>query len=219
MRSGDGWITIESSQADQPSDVLGLEQPESLMQGGGCQHQGKDTINGLAATHYRCDQSRFVEQMALAGAEGTITSAEVELWVADQFNIVVRSVMTWEGATPDGRKLKSHYESVLSDVDKPIQIAKPEGAPEAGVSADIPIPPDIADRMAMPDMVSFRVGQDAQQVADYYQREMAQKGWTLQAEGTLMPSMLVYTQGDRTATITLSEEGSRTTVMITVQKQ
>ncbi|MFH1085150.1 MAG: hypothetical protein V1772_05260 [Chloroflexota bacterium] len=217
MRTGDEWITIESAQSNDWPAAFGIEQPESLMVGGGCAHAGKETVNGLAATRYRCEQSRFVERMALAGAEGTITKADVELWVSDKLNIVVRSVMAWEGTTPTGQGLASRYESVLSDVDKPIAISKPEGAPEAGVAEDIPLPQGITDRMAMPNMVSFKMAQSAQQLADYYQLEMAQRGWAPDAQGTMAPDMLAFRKGDRTATVILSQEGATTAVMITTQ--
>jgi hypothetical protein len=84
---------------------------------------------------------------------------------------------------------------------------------------DIPLPPDATGMAEMFGMMTFQSPSTPQEVADFYQTEMPNNGWTeVSADSMGDVFMLQYTKDSRTAELMISADADtgETGVMLTV---
>ncbi len=209
------WMSMTSSESPELSDTgfIGLE---DSFYSDECKYMGKKTVNGLQTRHYHCSEKALLAMPNVGG--GVIQDAEGDVWVSIQYDVAVRFIFSWKGKDEDGVAVEGRWESDLTDINKPIKIEAPEGVAAAGLPDDIPMIDGAYEVSAMMGMVSFQVDKVIAEVSEFYQAAMARNGWTPE-EGAMMPNMLNFSKGDRTASFILSEEGAATQVTIMVNEE
>lgn len=218
-RMGDQWLASEGVGGDIMPDLLSWAQPAHFMDTGDCATQGKEMIDGMQTTHYRCEQTVLTGQVQSAIAGAKIDKAQIDIWVAEKLDIAIKMLLTWSGTDAEGVKEDFWYELSLTGVNQPVKIEKPPVEVEAGAAQDIPIMEGATQRTAMPGIVMYQVPKSMADVSSYYVKEMADGGWTLSQGETMLPNMMAFKKGKRSATVMLSDMGGPTQVMITSQEE
>ena len=218
MGMGDEWVTMQSEDAEEDVDdhLTGWADPSSIIDD--CKRKGKDTINGMACLHYACDEKAFQQQALLGyGAAGIkVLEGSYDFWISTKHNIAVKTIWTWRGEDPDGNPYSWSFESEVIDINKPVDIEKPEGAQEAGLPEDIPLIDGAAEVNTIGPMVMFKVAQPQAEVIAYYEQQMTKNGWA--KEDAPVPMMMTFTKGERTAQVIVGE-GDEVEVTIMVQEE
>lgn len=209
------WMSMTSSESPDLSDT-GFIRLEDSFYSDECKYEGRQTVNGLQTKHYHCSEKALLAMPTAGG--GVIQDAEGDVWVSTEYNVAVKFVFTWKGRDEDGVAVEGRWESDVTDINKPIKIEAPEGVAAAGLPDDIPMIDGAYEVSAMMGMVGFKVDKVIAEVSKFYQAAMARNGWTLE-EGAMMPNMLNFSKGDRTASFILSEEGAATQVTIMVNEE
>jgi hypothetical protein len=198
MKIGDQCL--QSSQADQaplqnsinPNELFGALRGEKVL--------GKETINGMPATHYLVNESG-------AGVMGYVQSKS-EAWVADDGQYVVKAVFeatgkdNFFGNSQAEGTIRWTYE--LSDINASIRIEAPA---DCGLSEDIPLPPDAADQVSMGDTTIFNTSQSLKDVIAFYEKELEDRGWAKVEENQV--------SADNMAQLSFSKDESTLRIMIT----
>ncbi|MGQ9717970.1 MAG: hypothetical protein ACUVR6_09845 [Anaerolineae bacterium] len=179
---------------------------------------GRDTVNGIRSRHYTLN----MDPEMLAGlTEGTVTAAEVNLWVADEPGMpayATRFTISWTGTQEDGKKIQGEWSYEVYDVNQPITIQPPEGA--TGMPEDIPVYPGATDQSIMGNLIMFSSADPVADVAEFYRNEMPGLGWTAGEESTLGNMVTQeWTKGNRKASLMLTpkDEGG-CNVMISIEQ-
>jgi len=181
------------------------------------EYVGKETINGISTRHYVLHLSPLE---AMAFSEGEVSDVKSEVWVSDEAglpNFVVRFVLEWTG-TQDGEQGEGQYIYEVYDVNQPITIEPPEGAP-SGLPEDIPAYPDAQDMAFMAGMITFSTPDEMSVVVEFYKDQMPAEGWTLTEEndlGTMV--MQSWSKDSRTVSLMISSGDEGTSVMITLEE-
>jgi hypothetical protein len=162
-------------------------------------------------------------------AMGQLTAAGGDIYVAEDGDYVVQMDLFFEGENldlgieatdePVGQgRMEIHFK--MTDVNQPFTIELPEGAVASSTTPeDIPIPADAEEVNNMFGMISFTSASTPQEIADYYQAEMPNNGWTeVSSEELGGMFMLEYTKDGRTASLMVNtDESGKTSVLITVE--
>ncbi|HUV94987.1 MAG TPA: hypothetical protein VMX14_09180 [Anaerolineae bacterium] len=215
MRGSEGeWISMTSSESLDPGE-LPLLRPEDTFYTEECKYKGSEQVNGLQAKYYVCEKEAL---FSMPWVGGTIESGRVDTWVSTEYGVGVKMTFDAQGQDEEGVKVKTHWEFEVTDINKPINIEAPEGVAAAGLPDDIPMIDGAYEVNAIMGMVGFKVDKAVAEVAKFYQAAMARNGWTPE-EGAMMPDMLNFSKGNRTANLILSEEGAATQVTIMVNEE
>ena len=209
------WMSMTSSEPPDLSDT-GFVRLEDSFYSDECKYKGRQTVNGLQTKHYHCSEKALLAMPTAGG--GVIQDAEGDVWVSTKYNVAVRFIFSWKGKDEDGVAVEGRWESDVTDINKPIKIEAPEGVAAAGLPDDIPLIDGAHDVNAMMGMVGFKVDKAVAEVSKFYQAAMPENGWTVE-EGAMMPNMLNFSKGDRTANFILGEEGATTQVTIMVNEE
>jgi hypothetical protein len=190
-----------------PASVIGDIKTAQLL--------GTDDINGVSAQHYAVD-------MAGLTARGAYTNGKSEVWIAQSGNFVVKYSFeatgkdTFFSGGTEGT-IKWTYE--LKSVNQPIVIEPPKDC--GGAPADIPVMDDAANQSAYGALTMYTSATAFDAVVEFYQKEMAAKGWAAQEGGMSADgvTMLTFTKDKRTASITIIADKDKnvTSVMISVE--
>lgn len=211
---------IQSQQSAEEATEFGegiLFKPEDFASAD-YQYVGRDTVNGVRSHHYNLKPP---SEMLAEVVNGTVTDAKADIWVADEAGMpayITRFVTSWEGTTEDGKKTTGSWTWDIYDVNQPITIQPPEGAPIW--PEDIPVYPGATDKSMMGSMMMFSSADPVENVAEFYRNEMPGLGWTAGEESTLGNIVMQdWTKGDRKASLMISskDEGG-CSVMITIEQ-
>jgi hypothetical protein len=181
------------------------------------EYVGKETINGINTRHYVLHLSPMT---ARAFSEGEITELKSEAWVADEPGLptfLVRFVIEWKGVQ-NGQPGEGKYIYEVYDVNQPITIEPPEGAP-TGLPEDVPAYPNAQDMAIMAGMITFSTPDEVPTVAEFYKNQMPAEGWTLTEESDL-GGMITQTwiKDGRTLNLMISAGDEGTGVMILLEE-
>jgi hypothetical protein len=208
VAEGDGQGQCISISADAPTtQQLAIFKPSDLIgnpQGLRLTEQGV-TVNGIRTDRYA------VEAPDLKG----------EAWVAQEGDFVVKYTGEFSGKTPlfDGADGKATWEYQL-EPDAVSKIDLPEACSAQKPADDIPVLASAADKAQFGNVITFKVAEAPQKVADFYKAEMPKLGWTQRdasEAGDLF--LLTFTKDGRTVNITVNKEGTGSGVLILVEQK
>ncbi len=219
------WICFSGScvqTQENPEDLAsefgqGLGVDPGVYFGGEKDYVGDETINGINTRHYVLHLS---PTEALALVESDVTELRSEAWVADEPDLptfLVRFLIEWKGVR-DEHPGEGRYLYEVYDVNQPITIEPPESAP-AGLPEDVPTYPNAQDIVMMAGMFSFSTPDEVSVVADFYETQLPEMGWT-QTESSDLGGMVMQTwmKDGRTLSLMISSEDEGTSVMITLEE-
>lgn len=230
MKFGEEWLSMPSTE-----DVLGdagVMNPDDIV-GDTCgwQSQGTTEYNGVRARHWTLSQEDLEACMTAQDlAEiGEIEEASGELYIAVEENYIVYMDIVFsgqnmgfdlgtDGGTVDDGSIEITFE--MTDVNEPIDIELPEEAAASGsLPEDIPVPADAEEVGNMFGMITFNSPSTPEQVAEFYQAEMPNNGWTeVSFEEMSGLYMAEYTKDSRSASLMINtdDETGLTSVLITI---
>ncbi len=209
---GLGWTVAAASGEDIFADNPMLSAPLELLFGYRGQLMETDVaVNGVPADHYAFDNTN--PEVAL-GLDSTST-AQGEVWISREFNVVVKFVLTLQGqppfaGAPEARTLRLTFD--LLDINEPVQIAAPQGS-RSVLPEDIPIPEGATEVKVLSGIVAYEARQSVDELRSFYKTEMVRHSWAeVQAS---VSTALAFTKDGRTAQIMFDVEEDRTAVAIT----
>lgn len=102
-----------------------------------------------------------------------------EAWVAQEGDFIVKYTGEFSGKTPlfDGADGKATWEYQL-EPDAVSKIDLPEACSAQKPADDIPVPASAADKAQFGNVITFKVAEAPQKVADFYKAEMPKRSWT-----------------------------------------
>jgi len=207
------WIAMLTSEDDLFGSASFLADPLSGIAGGkGRLVQRGMNVNGVSADHYK-----LAEESAGARAFGIADKWNGDLYIAPQWDIVVKYAAHYEGSTlglSGGTNGVLDITYDLTEINKPIKITTPEGVAPA-LPEDIPVIEGATELSAMSGVVSFKTTKTIEEVTAFYQQAMVAQGWKAQ-EGA-MEGFMSFTKGEREATVMISTEDNATSVTIVAQ--
>ena len=139
----------------------------------GAEEAGEETLNELATRHYTFDE-RALGQAGWAKASG-------EVWVAADGGYIVKYTLRVEGEADSfgpGAQGAQTWEYQLSDVNAVTAPDLPETCAAGQAAADLPLPPEAQNVTRLPGFIAFDASLTAEQVAQFYQAQVAALGWT-----------------------------------------
>lgn len=233
LNLGDRWLAMPST--EDSLDTTGLIEPEDVLDDTcGWKDQGQTEYNGVRVRHWTASKEDMeacmtAEQMADVG---DITSASGDLYIAEEGNYVVHMNLVFEGKNLEAA-LGSEDEGLdegrmevtfdMTDVNEPIVIEVPEEAlASSSLPEDIPVPEDAEEVTNAFGMITFNSPSTAAEVAEFYQTQMPQNGWTEVSVSELSGMfMLEYSKDGRTASLMIDtdEDTQMTSVFITVEEE
>lgn len=201
---------MSSSVGDEEAFSAGIPSPDEMFGGLSGAHRvlPDETVNGVLAQHYTFDKA------ALENASD-VTWAEGEAWVAVDGGYVVRFAMRAEGKEPTTGH-EGQYEIVydLEQVNAPLDIQAPAGCDSAAL--EFPTMLDATDIASMGEMLMYNTSSSLDEVLAFYQEQMTAAGWTSTGEPFISEdtAMLTFSKEETTATITLTVEDGKVSVII-----
>ncbi len=233
LNFGEQWLSVPATE-DLLSEI-GFFEPEDILQDTcGWNKEGDTEYNGIRVHHWTAskeDMEACMTAEELADI-GQITSASGDVYIAVEGNYVVHMNMVFEGqnleaglGTEDQLLDEGRMELTfdLTDVNQPFVIELPEEAVAAGsLPEDIPIPDDAQEVANAFGMITFSSPSTPAEVADFYQAQMPQAGWSEVSVDDLSGMfMMEYSKDGRTASLVISadEDTGMTSVLITIQEE
>lgn len=230
MQMGEEWLSMPATEGEIISQ--GLVTPGTLVEDTcGWKKAGDTDIEGVQVQHWTLSKEDMAGCMTPDDllAMGQLTAAGGDIYVAEDGDYVVQMDLFFEGENldlgieatdePVGQgRMEIHFK--MTDVNQPFTIELPEGAlASSSMPEDIPIPADAEEVNNMFGMISFMSASTPQEIADYYQAEMPNNGWTeVSSEELGGMFMLEYTKDGRTASLMVNTDDSgKTSVLITVE--
>jgi hypothetical protein len=211
-QTGDQQCMGFSSSDQNQGPVLDAFKPESII--GGIEKaklvgRGED-VNGIKTDHYTISDGGI----GLAGS----SDVKGDAWIASDGGYLVKYQGTAKGK---GMFLGPNAEGAytwaydLTQINQLSEIALPEACANQKAATDIPIPANATEKMILGKMQTFKTVDAPKAVASFYSKELKAQGWTA-GEGTSVEGMemLVFTKDGRKLTITITLEGSGSSVMI-----
>jgi hypothetical protein len=233
VKLGDQWMSMPAT--EDVLDDAGMIDPEDMLQGTcGWQHAGSTDYNGIAVQYWTLSEDDL--RACIADQEltemGEITDASGKVYVAEEGNYIVYMELAFEGSnlamgTGSGEEMvdqgRIEFTYEMTDVNAPITIELPEEASASSdLPEDIPVPEDAEEVSFMFGMINFDSASSPADVADFYQAQMPQNGWSESSVNEMSGMyMLEYTKDGRTASLIINAgegETGGSSVVITVQE-
>jgi hypothetical protein len=225
------WIQAPAEEGALDADEMAFVATEEMLKGlEDASYEGSTTYNGIEVEHYSFDETSFGLGQLPEGMD--VEEALGNIYVAKEGNYLVHMDMAMSGANMElptgqvGQILEDGSMEItvnLTDINQPITIVVPEEAQASGAPPeDIPVPDNAEDLQVVGfmGMITFSSSDSPEAVADYYQAEMPNNGWT-ESSVDEMGGMysLEYTKGDRTASLLINpdSETGQTSVLITIE--
>jgi hypothetical protein len=145
-----------------PDDVIGPEEiqsSQSLLKA--------EAVAGIEAAHYTLRQANLGGWRDLA----------VDLWLDDGTGAVLRYDLRADGPDP----LFDAGEGALSGQFL-VEVGPQTIEPVAGCEIDLPLPPDAARLVRLPDLIAFESAATSAETVAFYQAALAEAGWEPLAE-------------------------------------
>ena len=173
----------------------------------GAEEAGTETLNNVAATHYRFDE----RAIGIAG----VSDSRGELWVAAEGGYLIRYQLTTTGGTDyfgEGIEGTLTWNYQLSDVNQPLSIELPDDCPPALLN--MPLMSDAADVLQLPGFTSYTTPSGIEDVLAFYEELVTASG--AQANNPPLISehsiLFGFTQNDQPILLIVSNDGSTTSV-------
>jgi hypothetical protein len=173
--------------------------------------QGKETMVKRKATHIWVLMAA-VMLTALACTCGAISQAQEGVQTAQAISTQAQGLAT---EIEDSGILETAQAAATAGLVETLQAAgtSVEGATSGEVPDDIPIYEPNAGVNVISGVISYQAQGDLATVTAFYKTEMANNGWELTQD---YGQALLFTKGDRTATMTLTDAQGSTVVGIQV---
>ena len=178
----------------------------------GAEKTGNETINGVAAVHYRFDERALVRYRGVR--------ASGDLWVAEQGGWVVRYTLTVQGPENTlGPKLAGEQSWQYEAIELKDDILLPPGC--QSVLVDFPVAPIATGQVSYPGYLAYTSSMPVAGVAAFYQEQLTGQGWqqAIQDAGDPQAPLLfkkVDTAVEKFAAITLKPATGGTSVEVMV---
>ncbi|MBM3188196.1 MAG: hypothetical protein FJZ90_05675 [Chloroflexi bacterium] len=211
--AGDDWIaTSDTSGFIGPEELVGLARGYQFSRIPDCQDLGLDTVNGMQARHYRCDESSPLWQAAAEMPE--LIEGQMDAWVSTQYKEAIKVVSRYKVKDTEGEISEVEMTLEYRDINMPIEISAPEGV-QLSLPEDIPLMEGAKLTAAMGPMIAMMAPKPPQEVSEFYIAAMQENGWTYQADESMPPMMHSFVKGERKASVMIMEMegGSNVTVM------
>ncbi len=166
-----------------------------------------EEVNGILCRHYTFDETA-VSWASLSRAAG-------EVWVAVDGGYVVKYTLRAEGENPVSQEEgRIEWEYELRDVNAPITIEPPPDCEAAAI--EFPIMPDATDVTTLGGIVMYTSPSSLDDVIAFYQEQMPADGWKDTGDAFISENnaMLSYTKEGRLATVTLTSEDGKISVVV-----
>jgi hypothetical protein len=212
---GDKVNCTSFSSDDQSQMEKGIFSPNSLGSVNNARYVNTEDVNGVKAKHYKYD-----EKSANLAGFGKLSG---EMWVAVDGGFVVKDIMQWEGgaglfgSSTTGQGT-GQWAWELSQVNQPVEIKAPENC--GGGANKMPMMADASEKASIGDMVTYKTASKIADVTAFYQKEMAAAGWQPEGEPTTTDemAMLQFAKDSQKASVTITTDGDKTSVMVSVTK-
>ncbi|MCE5259573.1 MAG: hypothetical protein LLG44_11050 [Chloroflexi bacterium] len=213
----DEWMAMTSSEESTSSfgDLGWFTDPTSVMSGD-AELVGKEQVNGLATKHYRYTGASVVG--SYLGTGGTIEQAQADVWVSEEYNIVVKYDSHWKGTAEDGTQHDWSFASEVSEVNEPITIEPPEGVAKPGLPDDVALMEGATEVTSFSGITSFKVAATVDEAMAFYAQSLVDSGWEA-GEDSGIPGMATYTKDTRSLSLMAVEDGDQTGVTIMITEQ
>ena len=201
------------SSDDQKNQLTkGLFSPDMLGRVSDAKYVRDETVNNIKTKHYKYD-----DQAATVTVFGKVSG---DIWVATDGGYVVKEQVNFTGgrglfssttAKGDGKWLWE-----LTDADRPVTVKAPENC--GGASADLPVMKDAVEKTSMGDMLAYKSPSKLADVVAFYQKQMPAAGWKAEGEPEITDefAQLEFSKGGQKASLMLSVESGKTSVLISV---
>ncbi|OAN45904.1 hypothetical protein A6A03_13695 [Chloroflexus islandicus] len=179
---------------------------------------------GVRVNGFTTDRYTFNLTEQALGYQG---QANGEIWVSSNPAVVVRHVgeltgtitgdaLDESGAPLPGALSNLRWEYNVTKLTGNTTLTLPEVCEQLqATGADIPLPPNISNQMRMGELISFETTDSAATMATFFQTEMVANGWqageTSQYGDTYQ---LTFSKDGRTATVMISTDNNKTSVII-----
>jgi len=211
-----GDICSSSDSAEVPT-ASGSMSPSSVIGNiNAAQYVGMESVNGVPAKHYIVDVTGY---QALG-----YVNAQAEAWIADPGNFVVKYMLeatgqdTLLGFGSSGTEGTIHWDYEVTSVNQPVDIQPPENC--GGAPDDVPIMDDATGQSSFGGTIVYTSASPLADVVAFYRQQMPANGWSedIGAGGfnTDQFSMLNFTKGGRSASITISADASNNTTSVLI---
>ena len=219
MKSSDGadWLAMTTSTTETTSfgGFSWFTDPASAMKGES-KLIGNENINGMAAKHYRYTGAQVFGKVV--GPKGTVDISQADIWVSNEFNIVVRYVSHWKGTDDTGVQSDYNFTMDVLEVNTPITIEAPRGVAKPGLPDDVPLMAGATDVTAFSGIVSFKVTASVDEVMAFYASSLAENSWR-PGDDQGVPGIAAYTKDTRSLTLMANDDNGVTSVTIMISEQ
>lgn len=225
------WLQAPAEEGGLDADEMAFVATEEMLKGlQDAEFQGTTTYNGIEADHYTFTETSFSPDDMPEGMD--VEEASGNIYIAQDGNYVVHMDVTMSGANIElptgeaGQVLQAGTMEVivdLTDINEPITIQVPEEAQASGQPPDdIPLPDNAEDVQVLDfmGMITFYTESTSQEVAEFYQAEMPNYGWseeTVEQMGDTFSLEFVKSIQTAAFLISLDTETNQTSVLITVE--
>ena len=211
MRSGDEWVSAQVDPSAVDVQASMLPDANDLPTGEGT-YVGSETVNGVSAKHYRYEESEFS-----GVAFGDVDHAELDLWVSEEYKVVVKAETSWEGEDDEGTQWSGTMKIDVTDINQPIVIEPPEGVEAPAWPEDVPLmegATNVSSVVSGTGVNTYEIAVPCDQVVAFYDEEMPTNGWEIKDRPD--PAMHIYVKGNRQAMLLVGEQdgGCGVTIMI-----
>ncbi len=212
MLSGEGaaaqCVSFSSAEANpldsfNPADLTGAIENATLVARG-------ETVNGIKSDHYTFAENKLNTE--------TKAKASGDLWVAQDGGYLVKYSGTAEGELggTDGGNRTMVWTYDIEEINKLSALTVPKACADQVMATDIPLPDGITEKAAFGKMQTFKSSDDIATLVTFFEKELPAQGWKAGDKldnGT--NTQLTFTKDDRKLEITLAEDASSTSVIIT----
>jgi hypothetical protein len=235
-----GWLAMAyEDTASMTLDVIGLfmQELDSMLTDEDFQVvAAHETVNGVDCVHRHAKVQDVSTEMGTSDIQ--FTDGDVDLWVANEGDYLIRLVMNATGSDAEGQPAEAKFDMELFDVNKPVTVTPPpedeivqdltidlpaitpEPGSSEGIARTLPRPED-AESMteALPDQAQAMVqGEDfdmyrtqlsVEDAKQFFLTAYPQQGWTKSQDFSVEGmAMLTFTKEGQTASVLVLTDSS-----------
>ncbi len=179
----------------------------------GAQTAGSETVNNVAANHYKFDQDALGQQ--------NLTQSTGEVWMAAEGGYVVKYLLVTKAKSDyfgSGMEGTLTWDYELTDIGKPVKIQLPADCP--GGMVNVPQLSGASNVVNIPGTLTYKTSTGLSEAAAYYQKQIPTMGWVLVGQPDISDTQvfLNYQQGDQELAVFLTADSGSTNVDILLKR-